>query len=257
MGVDVSAIASGRWGTVLADVRAVREAFRGLRMMLGTLNGSWKIVLHQMKKEASLFGCLESEKTKRDRSFDWSMVCGWHHHWDMAGFLNPSNSLPLRKCYQLKHLQMFSIPRHFSRRSSSSKDIQLQCLDVRALLHRNSLSTVGSSSLDLEWDNETLPESVMVARDPSWSSWTTLHEDLSGLPGRKSGIRCRSNADSDRSGVSSSSADSLEWDDVQQSLENVDAVTTELDSETRTLLVEIERLTNRTLEETGRGLMGC
>ncbi|CAG9859924.1 unnamed protein product [Phyllotreta striolata] len=238
MGVDVSAIASGRWGTVLADVRAVREAFRGLRMMLGTLNGSWKIVLHQMKKEASLFGCLESEKTKRDRSFDWSMVCGWHHHWDMAGFLNPSNSLPLRK-------------------SSSSKDIQLQCLDVRALLHRNSLSTVGSSSLDLEWDNETLPESVMVARDPSWSSWTTLHEDLSGLPGRKSGIRCRSNADSDRSGVSSSSADSLEWDDVQQSLENVDAVTTELDSETRTLLVEIERLTNRTLEETGRGLMGC
>ncbi|CAH1180997.1 unnamed protein product [Phyllotreta striolata] len=141
--------------------------------------------------------------------------------------------------------------------SSSSKDIQLQCLDVRALLHRNSLSTVGSSSLDLEWDNETLPESVMVARDPSWSSWTTLHEDLSGLPGRKSGIRCRSNADSDRSGVSSSSADSLEWDDVQQSLENVDAVTTELDSETRTLLVEIERLTNRTLEETGRGLMGC
>lgn len=52
--------------------------------------------------------------------------------------------------------------------SYHKKDIQLQCLDARALLGRGSLSTRASTpenSLDLEWEHETL------VHNPSTSSW--------------------------------------------------------------------------------------
>lgn len=44
--------------------------------------------------------------------------------------------------------------------SYTSKDIPLQCLDARALLARTSTSTPGSS-LDLEWEHETLPTTII------------------------------------------------------------------------------------------------
>lgn len=52
--------------------------------------------------------------------------------------------------------------------SSTSHDIQLQCLDAKALLQRTTTSTP-ASSLDLEWEHETLP--ISMVHDPSGSSW--------------------------------------------------------------------------------------
>ncbi|GJQ67210.1 hypothetical protein Trydic_g14714 [Trypoxylus dichotomus] len=52
--------------------------------------------------------------------------------------------------------------------SYNSKDIPLQCLDAKALLIRTTMSTP-ASSLDLEWEHETLP--VSMVHDPSASSW--------------------------------------------------------------------------------------
>lgn len=56
----------------------------------------------------------------------------------------------------------------FTFRLSTGRDIQLQCLDARALLQRTTTSTP-ASSLDLEWEHETLP--ISMAQDPSGSSW--------------------------------------------------------------------------------------
>lgn len=53
-------------------------------------------------------------------------------------------------------------------RSCTSRDIPLQCLDARALLARTAESTP-ASSLDLEWEHETLP--VSLINDASGSSW--------------------------------------------------------------------------------------
>ncbi|GLV32098.1 uncharacterized protein CBL_11946 [Carabus blaptoides fortunei] len=147
----------------------------------------------------------------------------------------------------------------YSRRLPSSSihgrnDIPLQCLDVRALLTRNGAPTTSStpvSSLDLEWEHETLPVSI---HDPSVSSWAVLPEE--NLPEftasetsttRNLGVQSTT---SDWSRVSS--ADSLEWDPVQSPLHCTPSGS-ELDTDTQQLLTEIERLTDQALRETGCG----
>lgn len=52
--------------------------------------------------------------------------------------------------------------------SCTSHDIPLQSLDARALLARTTESTPGSS-LDLEWEHETLP--ISVVSDTPGRSW--------------------------------------------------------------------------------------
>ncbi|XP_028135676.1 uncharacterized protein LOC114330525 isoform X1 [Diabrotica virgifera virgifera] len=137
--------------------------------------------------------------------------------------------------------------------SCTSRDIQLQCLDARALLQRTATSTP-ASSLDLEWEHETLPASMI--HDPSGSSWTALPEDISCCPTTSHTHNSEMNAnasDSDWSRVSS--ANSLEWDNVQNSIQAEGSPPiSELDTDTQFLLGEIERLTNKTLEETGKEL---
>ncbi|CAH0546017.1 unnamed protein product [Brassicogethes aeneus] len=133
--------------------------------------------------------------------------------------------------------------------SCTSRDIQLQCLDARALLARTATSTP-ASSLDLEWEHETLP--VSMIHDPSGSSWTALPEDYSqpasiSSPQNTAAVH-NNNSDSDWSRVSS--ANSLEWDNVQNSMH----AEAEVDTDTQFLLSEIERLTNQTLLETGQDL---
>lgn len=51
---------------------------------------------------------------------------------------------------------------------NNNRDIQLQCLDARALLVRTNTSTP-ENSLDLEWEHETLP--ISLIHEPSASSW--------------------------------------------------------------------------------------
>ncbi|XP_057651243.1 uncharacterized protein LOC130890869 isoform X1 [Diorhabda carinulata] len=137
--------------------------------------------------------------------------------------------------------------------SCTSRDIQLQYLDARALLQRTATSTP-ASSLDLEWEHETLP--ISLIHDPSGSSWTALPEDLSCCPTTSNTHNSEINAnpsDSDWSRVSS--ANSLEWDNVHNSIQaGSSPPLSELDTDTQFLLGEIERLTNKTLEETGKEL---
>lgn len=59
-------------------------------------------------------------------------------------------------------------------------------------------------------------------------------------------------SDADWSRVSS--ANSLEWDNVQNSFQESPPAS-EIDTDTQFLLCEIERLTNKTLEETGQDLL--
>ncbi|CAH1968908.1 unnamed protein product [Acanthoscelides obtectus] len=134
--------------------------------------------------------------------------------------------------------------------SCTSRDIQLQCLDARALLQRTATSTP-ASSLDLEWEHETLPVSTLY--DPSGSSWTAIPEDgFSHCPSNTSPMPTGGgNSESDWSRISS--ANSLEWDNVQNSIQ-VSPPLSEMDADTQLLLCEIERLTNKTLEETGQDL---
>ncbi|KAJ3662357.1 hypothetical protein Zmor_006711 [Zophobas morio] len=134
--------------------------------------------------------------------------------------------------------------------SCTSRDIQLQCLDARALLSRTATSTP-VSSLDLEWEHETIP--ISMIHDPSGSSWTALPEDFSHYPSESSPQNTApvANSDSDWSRVSS--ANSLEWDNVHNSIQTSPPMS-EVDTDTQMLLSEIERLTNKTLSETGQDL---
>ncbi|KAK9720856.1 hypothetical protein QE152_g21826 [Popillia japonica] len=134
--------------------------------------------------------------------------------------------------------------------SYNSKDIPLQCLDAKALLVRTTMSTP-ASSLDLEWEHETLP--VSIAHDPSGGSWTALPEQVIEHADTESSIRNNNqpNTDSDWSRVSS--ANSLEWDNVPTSFQDSPLVS-EIDTDTQLLLSEIERLTSQTLKETGKEL---
>ncbi|KAG5889430.1 hypothetical protein JTB14_032763 [Gonioctena quinquepunctata] len=142
--------------------------------------------------------------------------------------------------------------KHPSTGSCTSRDIQLQFLDARALLQRTTTSTP-ASSLDLEWEHETLP--ISMIHDPSGSSWTALPEDVSLCPSNSSPHNSANVApasDSDWSRVSSSD-NSLEWDNVHNSIHATPPLS-EVDTDTQFLLCEIERLTNKTLEETGQEL---
>lgn len=58
--------------------------------------------------------------------------------------------------------------KHIFSSSYASRDIPLQCLDARALLARTTTSTP-ASSLDLEWEHETIP--VTMVHEASTSSW--------------------------------------------------------------------------------------
>ncbi|KAK4873422.1 hypothetical protein RN001_015451 [Aquatica leii] len=127
--------------------------------------------------------------------------------------------------------------------SYNSRDIPLQCLDVRALMAHTTTSTP-ASSLDLEWEHEALPPSLVC--DPSTNSWALLHEDCTESSTQIHG------GNSDWSRVSS--ADSLEWDNVQNSLHASPPVS-EVDTDTQLLLSEIERLTSEALKETGQNLI--
>ncbi|KAJ8940356.1 hypothetical protein NQ314_010738 [Rhamnusium bicolor] len=82
---------------------------------------------------------------------------------------------------------------------------------------------------------------------------TAIPEDLSQCPTNSSpqNTAPAHNSDSDWSRVSS--ANSLEWDNVQNSI-HMSPHISEVDTDTQFLLSEIERLTNKTLEETGQDL---
>ncbi|KAF5296167.1 hypothetical protein FQA39_LY12621 [Lamprigera yunnana] len=127
--------------------------------------------------------------------------------------------------------------------SYNSRDIPLQCLDVRALMAHTTMSTP-ASSLDLEWEHEGLPSSVMC--DPSTNSWALMPEDCTDSSTQIHG------GNSDWSRVSS--ADSLEWDNVNNSL-HASPILSDVDVDTQLLLSEIERLTSEALKETGRNLI--
>ncbi|KRT80178.1 hypothetical protein AMK59_8695 [Oryctes borbonicus] len=131
--------------------------------------------------------------------------------------------------------------------SYNSRDIPLQCLDAKALLIRTTMSTP-ASSLDLEWEHETLP--VSLVHDPSGGSWTALQGQTAEHADTESSMRNNQpNTDSDWSRVSS--ANSLEWDNVPTSFQGSPPVS-EIDTDTQLLLSEIERLTSQTLKETGK-----
>ncbi|XP_050295804.1 uncharacterized protein LOC126735757 isoform X1 [Anthonomus grandis grandis] len=151
----------------------------------------------------------------------------------VAGLVNP----------QLSYQRLPESQRVSPQSSYASKDIQLQCLDARALLGRTDTATP-ENSLDLEWEHETLP--VSMVHEPSGSSWGTTifpEDPLTSQPNQENLM----NTDSDYSRVSSS-ANSLEWDSVQNSIHSeVDTV----DTDTQFLLNEIDRLTRQALEETG------
>ncbi|XP_017786296.1 PREDICTED: uncharacterized protein LOC108569301 [Nicrophorus vespilloides] len=136
--------------------------------------------------------------------------------------------------------------------SYNSRDIPLQCLDAKALLAHTTASTP-LSSLDLEWEHETLP--ISSAQDASaGSSWTAIPDDTisqSESITNNAAIAANNNSDSDWSRVSS--ANSLEWDSVQHSY-HPSPPASEIDTDTQLLLTEIERLTNQTLQETGKEL---
>ncbi|XP_066138133.1 uncharacterized protein [Euwallacea fornicatus] len=124
------------------------------------------------------------------------------------------------------------------------KDIQMQCLDARALLNRTSISTP-DISLDLEWEHETLPVSSII-HDPSASSWVTSQYPWEGPDVNQSILGVNNTTESDCSRVSSS-ANSLEWDSVHNSIHSE----VDVDMDTQFLLNEIDRLTLQALNETG------
>nr|XP_022916002.1 uncharacterized protein LOC111425943 [Onthophagus taurus] len=133
--------------------------------------------------------------------------------------------------------------------SFTGKDIPLQCLDAKALLARTNMSTP-ASSLDLEWEHETLP--ISMVNDASGGSWTIMQEDImENIDNTESSVKNPIYTESDWSRVSS--ANSLEWDNVPTSIQGSPPAS-EVDADTQFLLSEIERLTSQTLMETGKEL---
>lgn len=130
----------------------------------------------------------------------------------------------------------------------TTRDIQLQYLDAKALLGRTNTSTP-DNSLDLEWEHETLP--ISFIHEPSGSSWATsvLPDDTLRTQPNESPIHKNTGVitESDWSRVSSS-ANSLEWDSVQDSIHSEGEA---VDSDTQCLLNEIDNRTILALRETG------
>ncbi|CAG9770602.1 unnamed protein product [Ceutorhynchus assimilis] len=157
----------------------------------------------------------------------------------VEGLLNP----------QLSYQRLPESQRVSPQSSYISKDIQLQYLDAGALLERTNTSTP-DNSLDLEWEHETLP--ISIKHEPSCSSWATsiFPEDTLTTQPNQSPLHTECamhTTDSDYSRVSSS-ANSLEWDSVHNS---VQSECDTIDTDTQFLLNEIDRLTMRALKETG------
>ncbi|XP_030751006.1 uncharacterized protein LOC115878596 [Sitophilus oryzae] len=178
----------------------------------------------------SFFTRLLERHKKKQKKQNTSMV---------ENMLNPNHS----------YSRLSERQRALSQGSFNNRDIQLQSLDAGALLGRTNTSTP-ENSLDLEWEHETLP--VSLVHDPSASSWgtslfreDTLASQANTSPNHNEGVGNTSESDWSRV---SSSANSLEWDSVQNSAQSdVDT----LDIDTQFLLNEIDRLTNQALKETG------
>ncbi|KAF2883302.1 hypothetical protein ILUMI_22862 [Ignelater luminosus] len=127
-----------------------------------------------------------------------------------------------------------------------------------------------ASSLDLEWEHEGLP--LSMTHDPSASSWYLKsmytqrshkhpifyraifpEDNLDTEPCHtESSTQQAHGSNSDWSRVSS--ADSLEWDNVQNSFHASPPIS-DVDTDTQLLLSEIERLTTEALKETGHTLI--
>ena len=195
-----------------------------------------------------------TDSTNLDPSTKWG-------NWNYVAFLRKSTIHLYRLC---------------SSSFDNRRDIPLQCLDARALLLHTTASTPGSS-LDLEWEHEALP--ISMVNDPSGSSWLVVTfksfvksrsqfivnfvfwsyecicravlEPSSKTYDTESSLHNIPNTESDWSRVSS--ANSLEWDNVPNSFQ-ANSPISEVDTDTQLLLSEIERLTIQTLSETGREL---
>ncbi|XP_015111338.1 uncharacterized protein LOC107037341 isoform X1 [Diachasma alloeum] len=119
--------------------------------------------------------------------------------------------------------------------TSSGLNTPLQSLDARTLLrHPGCVSSTPVSSLDLEWEHEVLP-APLIELEPPQSTIESPSRTSSG------GSRPSSLTASPWSRVST--PNSLEWDSVEA--DNA------CDPDTEQLLTEIERLTDKTLKETG------
>ncbi|KAK9877194.1 hypothetical protein WA026_016942 [Henosepilachna vigintioctopunctata] len=131
--------------------------------------------------------------------------------------------------------------------SSTSNDIQLQCLDVRALLSHTNQSSP-TTSLDLEWEHEIVP--FFMVHDNSENSCTNISNDISRCPSDSSFQSTMPTChNTEWSRVSSTN--SLEWDSLCPTSPQM----SEVDTDTQLLIGEIERLTRQTLLETGQDLL--
>ncbi|KAK0096959.1 hypothetical protein PV326_003761 [Microctonus aethiopoides] len=121
--------------------------------------------------------------------------------------------------------------------TSSDLNTSFQTLDARILMkHPGCLSSTPASSLDLEWEHEVIPL-------PTATDGEQL-ESTNDSPSKTSshGSQPSSLTASPWSRVST--PNSLEWDSVEGNEACIDI-------ETEQLLTEIERLTDKTLKETG------
>ncbi|XP_043253563.1 uncharacterized protein LOC122398029 isoform X2 [Colletes gigas] len=120
--------------------------------------------------------------------------------------------------------------------TSSGLDTPLQVLDARTLMKQQAcVSSTPGSSLDLEWEHEGLAvpvvdDEIAESNDGSMTQTSVNNSQPSSLTA------------SPWSRVST--PNSLEWDPVEADMVCVDL-------ETEQLLTEIERLTDRALQETG------
>ncbi|KAF7991242.1 hypothetical protein HCN44_002804 [Aphidius gifuensis] len=117
---------------------------------------------------------------------------------------------------------------------SSNLNTPLQPLDARILLKHECVSSTTASSIDLEWEHEVLPirfvdneNQINTNNSSKTSSKGSQPSSLTASPWSRV-----------------STPNSLEWDSIDHDNEFIDA-------ETEQLLTEIDRLKNKTLNETG------
>ncbi|XP_060535224.1 uncharacterized protein LOC132707396 [Cylas formicarius] len=201
-------------GNCLAGCLPTSDAARTLRGMLSNPRTDFSYLVEEPnsigRTEKSFLARILKRKPRRKPVLEM-----------VDGLLNPP----------LSYSRLSESQRLPSTSSCVSRDIPLQCLDARALLDQANTPTP-ENSLDLEWEHETLPPSAL--NDTSRSSWQQDTLQVGEVAA----------SDSDWSRVSSG-ANSLEWDNVQNSMHS------DLDTDTQFLLNEIDRLTMRALRETG------
>ncbi|KAH0568616.1 uncharacterized protein LOC123274491 isoform X1 [Cotesia glomerata] len=121
--------------------------------------------------------------------------------------------------------------------ASTGSDLNsLQTLDARVLLkHPGCISSTPASSLDLEWEHEVMPLPLDDLDRP---------KSTNNSPSKSSSNVSQPSSLTASPWSKVSTPNSLEWDSVGDNEACVDI-------ETEQLLTEIERLTNKTLKETG------